>query len=230
MACRSSRSSAWLTALTCLIAGVVVFAARGNDGDTVVPPAPAEVINPAAGEDSAQIVLAGGCFWCTEVAMERVRGVTDVVSGYAGGSEATADYGKVSNGETEHAEGVQVTYDPSQVTLGELFQAFFLIHDPTTADGQHPDYGTQYRPAIFYANDVQKQAAGRYLEQVRQSGLYERVATGLEPLGEGFFPAEDYHQDFVAKNPRHPYVVRWALPKVKKLETHLPGLLADDAE
>ncbi len=228
MASRSRRVTRLAMPAALVVLAVVLTGSVGLAKDVVVPPPPAEEINPAAGETSATIVLAGGCFWCTEVAMEQVRGVTDVVSGYAGGTASNAKYGPVSAGKTKHAECVQVTYDPSQITLGELFQAFFLIHDPTTADGQAPDFGPQYRPAIFYADDAQKTAAEAYLTQVREAGLYSQVATALEPLGEGFYVAEDYHQDYVVKNPRNAYVVRYALPKVVKLQEHLPELLTQN--
>ena len=210
-----------------LIASTVLLSqAFAADGKAVVPPAPVEPIAPFAGQESASVVLAGGCFWCTELAMERVKGVTDVVSGYAGGTEADADYRLVADGKTDHAEAIQITYDPQQITLGEIYRAFFLIHDPTQLNRQGPDVGRQYRSAVFYATDVERQAAESYLILLRESGLYpNKVATTLEPIGDGFFAAEDYHQDYVAKNPRDPYVVRYAYPKVEKLEKELPELV-----
>ena len=221
-----------ISAIAALIAVVTPTLVRAADaGETVVPPAPTETINPHAGEPSADIVLAGGCFWCTELAMEQVKGVTDVVSGYAGDVGANAKYSEVSYGRTKHAEVIKVTYDPSKVTLGELFQAFFLIHHPTQANGQGPDIGKQYRPAIFYADDAEKQAAESYLEQLKAGDVYpDEIATKPEPLGDGFFPAEDYHQDYVAKNPNDRYVVTYAYPKVEKLKKYLPELLKDSAK
>jgi peptide-methionine (S)-S-oxide reductase len=211
-----------------LVLAAVTFGLATLPGQaaTVVPPEPSKVINPAEGQTEAQIVLGGGCFWCTEFGMEAVKGVVDVVSGYAGGTAEDAKYEFVANHKTDHAEVIRVTYDPSKVTLGEIFQAFFLIHDPTQLNRQGPDVGKQYRSAIFYANDAQKTAAEWYLKRLRESGLYEDdVVTTLEPL-DAFYEAEAYHQDYVVNNPRNPYVVRYAIPKPAKIEKHLPELRA----
>ena len=210
--------------LSALAASAAALAFAADDADVIVPPEPHEAINPAEGEESASIVLGGGCFWCTELAFENTRGVSDVVSGYAGGAADDADYKRVAAGQTDHAEVIQVTYDPGEVTLGDLFRVFFLSHDPTQLDRQGPDVGRQYRSAIFPADDAQKEAAQKYLIQLRESALYaEPVVTTVEDLGE-FHPAEEYHQDYVANNPEHPYVVQYAYPKVEKLKRHLPDL------
>jgi peptide-methionine (S)-S-oxide reductase len=205
------------------LAAATLVARGGAAAETVVPPTPAEVLAPHAGQPEAKVVLAGGCFWCTELGMEAVRGVSTVVSGYAGGSPDDANYEAVANGRTDHAEAIEVTYDPSQITLGEILQAFFVIHDPTQLNRQTPDVGRQYRTALFYADDAEKQAMRSYLDQLQQAYGETKVVTTLESLTQ-FHRAEEYHQDFVAKNPNHPYVVRWAYAKPAKLREHLPEL------
>ena len=209
-----------------------VSSASGTFGTTGLPdapPAPSEEINPDADADSAKIVLAGGCFWCTEYIFEHVDGVTDVVSGYAGGSEGDADYKKVSMGETDHAEVIEVTYDPSKVTLGDLFRVFFgPAHDPTQLNRQGPDYGKQYRSAVFYATDAQKAAAEAYMKQLTDASVFDKkIETTLEPLT-GFYAAEDYHQNYVNLHPDERYVVVNALPKVEKLKKQLPELYTEE--
>lgn len=212
-----------------MVAGIVVgctrsVAVEGAVVSSNVPPAPTEAINPDADKESATIVLAGGCFWCTEHVFENVKGVTDVVSGYAGGSAGDADYKKVSAGETDHAEVIQIIYDPSKVTLGDLFRVFFLSHDPTTLDRQGPDWGKQYRSAVFHATDEQKAAAESYIKQLTDAKVFaDPIVTKLEPL-DTFHPAEEYHQDYVIKNPSDGYVVRYAMPKIEKLKKSLPDL------
>lgn len=171
----------------------------------------------APGGHSRKAVLASGCFWCSEAVFEQLEGVTSVVSGYAGGSAETADYQTVSAGKTQHAEAIEITYDPSKITYGELLQVFFTTHDPTTKDRQGPDWGHQYRSAIFYAGPDQKRVARAYIAQLNEAGVFDApIVTTLEPL-EGFYPAESYHQDFVAHHPDHPYVRQWAVPKVEKV-------------
>ena len=165
-------------------------------------------------------VFAGGCFWCTEGVFEQLKGVTDVVSGYAGDSKETADYETVSSGSTKHAEAIQITYDPSQVSYGELLRVFFATHDPTTKDRQGPDEGHQYRSAVFYANEDEKRVAQAYIKQLEESKAFkDPIVTTLEPLV-AFYPAEQYHQDFVRLHPNHPYILQQAMPKVKKLRDH----------
>ena len=189
-------------------------------------PAPATDLPQHEGQTSRTAVFAGGCFWCVEAVFEPLVGVTDVVSGYAGGTAETADYDKVSNGETDHAEVVQITYTPSKIGFAKLLQVFFTTHDPLTGNGQHPDYGKQYRPAIFFASEDEKRVAGAYIEQLNSAGVFDKpIATGLEPLTK-FYPAEEYHQDYVKNNPQHPYVLRWAVPKVEKVRKVFPELLS----
>ena len=163
-------------------------------------------------------VVAGGCFWCTEAVFEQLQGVSEVVSGYAGGKQETAEYRAVSSGQTKHAEVIRITYDPAQITYGQLLKIFFTIaHDPTQLNRQGPDHGTQYRSAIFYENDQQKHVAQAYIKQLDDAKVFDNpIATTLEPLDQ-FYTAEGYHQDFVRLNPDHPYVQQQALPKVTKV-------------
>ena len=171
-------------------------------------------------------VLAGGCFWGVEAVFERLKGVTDVVSGFAGGSKATAHYEVVSRGMTGHAEAVRVTFDPAQITYGQLLRMFFAVaHDPTQLNRQGPDEGTQYRSSIFYADEEQRQVALAYIQQLDAAKVFKRaIVTTVVPL-QGFYAAEAYHQDFVAHNPTYPYVVFNDLPKVEHLEKAFPELL-----
>lgn len=161
------------------------------------------------------IVLAGGCFWCIEAAFNMIRGVQSAVSGYTGGSAANANYEAIETGKTGHAEAVQVTYDPSVISLSEVFDIFWTIHNPTTLNRQGNDVGTEYRSAIFYANDAQKQAAEASIQQV-QKLWDDPVVTTLEALGT-FYPAEDYHQHFFEKNPTSGYCQVIINPKLQKL-------------
>lgn len=177
-------------------------------------------------DDSGEVVLAGGCFWCTEAVFQALDGVSEATPGYAGGSPETADYETVCTGTTDHAEAVRVRYDPERIGYGRLLQVFFgAAHDPTQLDRQGPDRGRQYRSAIFYADDAQKRVAQAYIDQLERAGTFGGpVATTLEPL-EGFHEAEDYHRDFVANNPAQPYVCMIARPKLEKLRETFPELL-----
>ena len=192
-------------------------------GDAAVPadrfPDPAIDIPPDPTGTPQSVVLAGGCFWCTEAVFVKLDGVIGVVSGYAGGTADTADYKTVCSGTTDHAEVIRVRYDSSRISFGQILKVFFAVaHDPTHVNRQGNDIGRQYRSAIFYANDDQKRVAQAYLEQLTDAKVFPApIATTLEPL-EQFFEAEDYHQDFVARNPNQPYVAAVAMPKLKKLE------------
>lgn len=172
------------------------------------------------------VVLAGGCFWGMQAVFEQLRGVTGVVAGYAGGSRATAHYDIVSTGETGHAESVEVTYDPSRITFTQLLDVYFLVaHDPTELNRQGPDEGTQYRSEIFYTSDAQRIAVRRYIARLESAHTFSSpIVTVLAPL-RGFYPAEAYHQNFVARNPRNPYVVINDLPKLAHLRERFPQLL-----
>jgi peptide-methionine (S)-S-oxide reductase len=169
----------------------------------------------------AKVVFAGGCFWCTEAVFEELEGVSAVVSGYTGGDAKQANYKAVCSGTTGHAEAIEITYDPCKVTYGALMRVFFTTHDPTTLNRQGADQGTQYRSAIFYQDDVEKDRAAAYIAELNAAGKFESpIVTTLEPLGD-FFVAEEDHQDYVKHNPGQPYVQFNALPKVKKLHKML---------
>lgn len=192
-------------------------------GDAGVPadqfPDPAIDLPPDPTGTPQSVVLAGGCFWCTEAVFVKLDGVIGVMSGYAGGTADTADYQTVCSGTTDHAEVIRVRYDSSRISFGQILKVFFAVaHDPTHVNRQGNDIGRQYRSAIFYADDDQKKVAAAYLTQLTDAKAFGApIATTLEPL-EQFFEAEDYHQDFVARNPHQPYVAAVAMPKVKKLE------------
>jgi peptide-methionine (S)-S-oxide reductase len=169
----------------------------------------------------AVAVLAGGCFWCVEAVFKPLDGVTKVTSGYIGGSKETADYHAVCGGNTNHAEAVKVQFDPAIITFGQILKYFFTIaHDPTQENRQGNDVGTQYRSAIFVADDAQKKVASEYIKQLDAARIFAaRIKTNLEPLTE-FYPAEEYHQDYAERNPAQPYIAYTAMPKVEKLNTY----------
>jgi peptide-methionine (S)-S-oxide reductase len=177
----------------------------------------------AKGEQSA--VLAGGCFWGVEAVFEHVKGVTDVRSGYSGGSPSTAQYEEVGTGETGHAESVKITYDPSQVSYGQLLKVFFAVaHDPTELNRQGPDTGTQYRSAIFYSNEEQKRIAQAYIDQLNRAKVFGRpIVTQVAAL-KSFNEAEAYHQDYLAHHPDELYIVINDQPKLENLRKQLPNL------
>jgi peptide-methionine (S)-S-oxide reductase len=181
------------------------------------------VDNPKAAGSLQTAVLAGGCFWGVQGAFEHVRGVHRVLSGYAGGEKGTARYEMVGSGTTGHAESVQITFDPAEVSYGELLRIFFsVVHDPTQLNRQGPDTGTQYRSAIFYSDAAQKHVAEAYIAQLEKAKAFGRpIVTRVDPL-KGFYPAEDYHQDFLIQNPRSPYIVFNDLPKIENLKKLFP--------
>jgi peptide-methionine (S)-S-oxide reductase len=188
------------------------------------PPPAVDIPTPAAKQKST-IVLAGGCFWGVDAVFKHVQGVSEVVSGYAGGSRLTANYTAVSTGLTSHAESVKITFDPSRISLGKLLQVYFSVaHDPTQLNRQGPDEGTQYRSAIFYATDEQKRIAESYIQQLNQAKVFSRpIVTQVNQLS-GFYAAEDYHQNYLARNPGDPYIVYNDLPKLKRLHQNFPEL------
>ncbi len=175
------------------------------------------------GEQTA--VFAGGCFWGLEAVFEHIKGVKDVTNGYSGGAAKTADYETVSGGETGHAESVKITFDPSQVSYEQLLKVFFAVaHDPTQLNHQTPDTGTQYRSAIFYANDEQKHLAENAIAEMTNAKTFERpIVTQIVPL-DAFYKAEDYHQDYLAHHPNQPYIVAYDQPKVESLHKQFPDL------
>jgi peptide-methionine (S)-S-oxide reductase len=189
----------------------------------VPPPALDEPANPRATSEVA--ILAGGCFWGVQGVFQHVEGVTSAVSGYAGGAADTARYEMVGSNTTGHAEAVRVTFDPRRITYGRILQIYFSVaHDPTELDRQGPDVGTQYRSAIFPTTPEQAHVAEAYIAQLNQARVFGTpVVTKIEP-GRDFYPAEDYHQDFLTRNPRHPYIVVNDLPKIDRLERLFPGL------
>jgi len=181
---------------------------------------------PAQSGKSQQIaVLSGGCFWGVDAVFKHVKGVSGVVSGYSGGNARDPNYEMVSSGTTGYAESVQVTYDPSQVSFEQLLKVFFFVaHDPTELNRQGPDSGTQYRSVIFYANEQQKRAAQTYIAELdRQKAFPSPIVTQVMPL-QHFYPAEEYHQNFLARNPDNPYIVYNDLPKLNRLRSQFPGL------
>jgi peptide-methionine (S)-S-oxide reductase len=173
-------------------------------------------------------VLSGGCFWGVQGVYEHVRGVSKVVSGYAGGERSTASYDEVSTGTTGHAESVQITYDPAKVSYGELLQIFFsVVHDPTQLNRQGPDTGTQYRSAIVYDTDSQKDVATAYIAQLNKAGVFKKpIVTRVDHL-RGFYAAEGYHQDYLVHNPSNPYIAFNDLPKVENLKRLFPDYYSD---
>jgi peptide-methionine (S)-S-oxide reductase len=209
--------------LTTIAKGVLVmllsFAALSCSrpaGASDALPLPKEDIPAPKESQERSTVFAGGCFWCTEAVFQQLDGVKSVVSGYSGGARETATYKLVCGGDTGHAEVIRITYDPTKISYGTLLRVFFSTHNPMTLNQQDPDHGTQYRSAIFYANDPEKQVAQAYIKQLTEAGSFDKpIVTTLEEL-KAFYPAEEYHQDFADKNPDHPYIQRYALSKVKK--------------
>jgi peptide-methionine (S)-S-oxide reductase len=188
-------------------------------------PAPAVDAPRASAPSREKAVFAGGCFWGVQAVFQHVKGVMSATSGYAGGSVRNPEYEMVSTGETGHAESVQVVYDPSQVTYGELLRVFFSVaHDPTQLNRQGPDDGTQYRSAIFYTKDEQKKIADAYITQLDQAKVFPHpIVTQLAPL-QAFYPAEAYHQNYAALHPKNPYIVYNDAPKVEHLKQQFPDL------
>lgn len=178
---------------------------------------------PGAGNAPQTAVLAGGCFWGVDAVFKHVKGVASVVSGYAGGDRATARYEIVSTGATGHAEAVSITYDPAKISYAQLLKIFFAVaHNPTELNRQGPDTGTQYRSAIFYANEKQKQVAQGYIDQLNQSRVFSApIVTQLAPLQQ-FYPAEEYHQNYLARHPTQPYIVIHDQPKLERLRRQFP--------
>ena len=214
------------------VAAAAAFAAGANEPMTpaaktaTAAEMPAEPQAPAEGAETA--VLAGGCFWGVEAVFEELAGVIDVASGYSGGQADTANYAMVGSGKTGHAESVRIVFDPDMITFEALLEVFFNVaHDPTQLNFQGPDVGTQYRSVIFYTNEQQKQIADRIIEKLDAEGTFGKaIVTEVVPLTE-FYAAEDYHQDFMRRNPGHPYIVYWDLPKIKHLEKTYPELLKE---
>jgi peptide-methionine (S)-S-oxide reductase len=205
------------------IGALFVAPAPAHSAAHVVPPlAPAE---PAAKAPTEVAVLAGGCFWGVQGVYQHVKGVSNAVSGYAGGEKKTAVYKIVGSGTTGHAEAVQITYDPRQISFARLLQIYFsVVHDPTQLNRQGPDVGTQYRSAIFPLNDEQARIAKAYIGQIEQAKVFKApIVTKIDP-GRTFYPAEAYHQDFLVRNPTYPYIVVHDLPKIEDLKRLHPDV------
>lgn len=223
-----------------LVAGAVGFsawafsvsnAASGDSEKAVQLPAPT-LDTPAAAssgkETTETAVFAGGCFWGVQAVFQHTKGVLNAVSGYAGGAKETATYASIGSGRTGHAESVQITYDPKQISYGKLLQIYFSVaHDPTTLNRQGPDSGTQYRSAVFYQDATQKQITERYIAQLDAAKVFPgKIVTQVNAQAT-FYPAEAYHQDYATLNPRQPYIARFDLPKIANLKTMMPELYRD---
>lgn len=206
-----------------------ILACAASSAPERLPIPPAKVDAPrahAAGKETA--VFAGGCFWGTQAVFERVKGVLNTTAGYSGGSASTATYNQVVTETTGHAESVEVVYDPSQITYGQLLRIFFSVaHDPTELNRQGPDVGTSYRSAIFYTNEEQKRIANDYIAQLDAEKVFpKRIVTEVTPL-KAFYRGEDYHQDYALKNPTNPYITICDLPKISALKQQFPELFVD---
>ena len=220
---RALSPTVWLVALL-VAAGVAIRSSSARaDGARALPLPMVDL--PPGQATSATIVLAGGCFWGVQGVFQHVKGVTGALSGYAGGEKKTADYDVVSTGRTGHAESVQVTYDPRQISYGRLLQIFFsVVHDPTELNRQGPDTGTQYRSAIFPATAEQAEVAKAYIAQLDQAHAFKKpIVTKIEP-DRAFYPAEAYHQDFLTRNPSYPYIAINDLPKIEDLKRLSPDV------
>jgi peptide-methionine (S)-S-oxide reductase len=207
-----------LASLIVPLVGLTVNVARTAEPAVEIPPPALDAAVPA-GVTSQTIVLAGGCFWGVQAVFQYTKGVTSAVAGYSGGTKETAHYEMVGTERTGHAESVQVTFDPRQISYGKILQIYFSVaHNPTELNYQGPDSGPSYRSAIFYANDEQKRIAEAYIVQLDQAHVFKApIVTKLEAL-KGFYPAEDYHQDFLVLHPTYPYIVVNDQPKVGNLK------------
>jgi peptide-methionine (S)-S-oxide reductase len=201
-----------------LLAAAVCVSAYGQVPAFAAPSQPSP-------KDKRTAVLAGGCFWGVDAVFKHVKGVSSVISGYSGGNAAAADYETVSSGTTGHAESVKITYDPSQVSYSELLRVFFSVAtDPTELNRQGPDTGTQYRSVIFYTNEDQKNTALSYIDQLNKAKVFSGpIVTQVVPL-KAFYPAEEYHQNFLERHPDNPYIVYNDLPKLRALQQEFPNL------
>ena len=217
-----------VSSLICFVSAALLFALCALAAPN--PPIPSAKVDApltsAPGKQTA--VFAGGCFWGTQAVFERVKGVVDTTVGYSGGSAKTATYDQVTTETTGHAESIEVVYDPSKITYGELLRIFFSVaHDPTQLNRQGPDVGTSYRSAIFYSTEEQKHVADAYIAQLDAAKVFpSRIVTEVTPL-KGFYRAEDYHQDFAIKNPHNNYIQICDLPKIAALKQQFPELFVD---
>lgn len=225
-----TRTPIFKSALAALIVAAAAAAfwqspARSAEDAVVIPP---PAVDEKAASGSEKAIFAGGCFWGVQGVFQHVKGVTKAVSGYTGGAKDDAIYETVGSGRTGHAESVEITYDPSKVTYGQLLQVYFSVaHNPTQLNYQGPDSGTQYRSTIFAENGEQQKIAQSYIAQLDQAKVFSKpIVTTLE-TGKTFYPAEEYHQDFLTLNPTYPYIVYNDLPKVANLKALFPGLYSE---
>jgi len=214
--------------VACSIFAIILVGRSANAASKApIPAAKVDLpLTSTAGKQTA--VFAGGCFWGTQAVFERVKGVINTTAGYAGGSAATATYDQVTTEKTGHAESVEVVYDPSKITYGQLLRIFFSVaHDPTQLNRQGPDVGTSYRYAIFYVGDEQRRVASAYIAQLDEAKVFSgRIVTEVTPL-KGFYRAEDYHQDYALHNPTNPYIQVCDRPKIDSLKQQFPDLFVD---
>ena len=208
----------------CDIPGAALAVERSRFPDPAFDPS-------ATGAAEQRAVLAGGCFWCTEAVFRELNGVIDVVSGYSGGTAASADYDSVCGGDTDHAEAIAIRFDPARLSFGALLKVFFAVaHDPTQVDRQGNDRGRQYRSAIFYTDESQREVAEAYIRQLNDAKVFTApIATQVVPL-ETFYDAESYHQNYAASHPAQPYIAAVAAPKVEKLHKQFGDMLAARAD
>ena len=221
----SKLTTPFILAVLAIVALAVLLRGGATQAENAkLVPLPA-VDEPAGTRTSEIAVLAGGCFWGVQGVYQHVKGVTTVVSGYAGGEQSTAEYERVSTGRTAHAESVQITFDPRVITYGRILQVFFsVVHDPTQLNRQGPDVGTQYRSAIFPINPEQGNVAKAFIAQLNQARTFDAaIVTKIEP-DRSFYRAEAYHQDFLERNPTHPYIMINDLPKIDNLKRMFPDL------
>jgi peptide-methionine (S)-S-oxide reductase len=212
----------------CIFAGLLSCGSVSSSGDKAAPEASAVSIENGPTPDPSKLhtaVFAGGCFWGVEAVFENTRGVADARSGYAGGTDKSANYDEVSGGSTGHAEAVEVSFDPEEISYEQLLEVFFkVVHNPTELNRQGPDIGPQYRSAIFYANEGQKKSASDYIAKLGEAKTFnDPIVTQVAPL-EKFYEAEKYHQDYLRKNPKDPYIVYHDLPKLENLKKQYPAL------
>jgi peptide-methionine (S)-S-oxide reductase len=219
------RPRALIAVIALAAAGVVLWHSPVQGAEPPVVIAPPAVDNPRASGAAQTAVLAGGCFWGVQGVFEHVRGVQKVLAGYAGGDKSTARYETVSSGTTGHAESVKITFDPAEISYGQILQiAFSVVLDPTQLNRQGPDAGTQYRSAIFYADESQKHIAEAYIDQLDRSHAFPRaIVTRVDPL-KGFYAAEDYHQNYLIRNPTSPYIATYDIPKIDNFKRTFPEL------
>lgn len=214
-----------ITRRSLLATGLALFGARASAAENALKVPRAVYDESQFAQPPAIAILAGGCFWGVQAVYQHVEGVLNAVSGYAGGDKWDAKYGVVSGGKTAHAEAVQITYDPATISYGQLLQIFFsVVHDPTQLNRQGPDVGRQYRSAIFPVSSEQSRIARAYITQIDRADVFEvSLATTIEENKE-FYPAEDYHQDYLVKNPRQPYILVHDMPKLEELKRLFPAI------